>query len=339
MQTTNAEVFEILGNSGAATLKFTLSSQNTNQVNEVGIFRLDANNQVNGFAPGNSGFAQAALKKGEVIFSALADNLLAGVSLTRNLQFGAGERLGFYFISNGTADAALAKNDFSNVFFSINQANNGNDYLQVNQDNGIFNLAWEQGDDNSFDDLNMTVKLQNTPLSLQNLIGNFQGQQEGELINLETFTGRDVKATLTLKREAAFENFVGFYKVENTQGTITDPFTGAKLNPSDGAAYAELAIRLREPGIELGVNNLTTLTVEKTFQGGYLYAPFLIANGNPNNLNGNFSQVYSPFIQGNSDKSDHIRLLADNVFGFEDLSSGGDNDFNDIIIQANFTVV
>jgi hypothetical protein len=35
---------------------------------------------------------------------------------------------------------------------------------------------------------------------------------------------------------------------------------------------------------------------------------------------------------------DHIRLLGNNTFGFEDLAGGGDNDFNDVIIQAKLTV-
>ena len=36
---------------------------------------------------------------------------------------------------------------------------------------------------------------------------------------------------------------------------------------------------------------------------------------------------------GNADKADHVRLLGDNKFGFEDLWGGGDRDFNDVILQ------
>jgi hypothetical protein len=55
-------------------------------------------------------------------------------------------------------------------------------------------------------------------------------------------------------------------------------------------------------------------------------------------LNGNFDNVYTLYSLGNSDKTDHIRLLGDNTFGFEDLAGGGDKDFNDVIVKATFTV-
>ncbi|MEL6165668.1 MAG: DUF4114 domain-containing protein, partial [Cyanobacteria bacterium J06628_3] len=35
----------------------------------------------------------------------------------------------------------------------------------------------------------------------------------------------------------------------------------------------------------------------------------------------------------NSDNFDHIKLLDNKTFGFEDLPNGGDQDFNDIITR------
>ncbi|MBD2169240.1 DUF4114 domain-containing protein [Calothrix membranacea FACHB-236] len=335
----NEDVWEIEGKAGAAVAKFSLLDKNSKQVNEVGVFKVDAYNRVNGIAPGEAGFAKVALQQSEVIFSALADDLLNNIDLTRKLQVGVGERLAFYFISNGTADSALSKNNFGNVFFSINQANpNSKDYLQVSETNGVYTLNWEQGNDNSFNDLVMKFQLENTPLNTQNLIGNYQGEKEGELINLESFTDREVKATFTLYSEAAYNNFVGFYKVDDAQGSITDELTGKTLKPGD-AGYAELVVKQRIPGVELSVGNNQSITIEDTLEGGYLFAPFIIANGNAGNINANYSEIYTPYILGNSDKVDHIRLLGDNIFGFEDLRGGGDNDFNDIIIKANFQVM
>ena len=92
------------------------------------------------------------------------------------------------------------------------------------------------------------------------------------------------------------------------------------------------------PGVDLSVANNQSVTIEDNLNGGSLFAPFIITDTNPNNINGDFSKVYTPYIASNSDKVDHIRLLADNTFGFEDLSGGGDNDFNDIIIRANFQI-
>ena len=36
---------------------------------------------------------------------------------------------------------------------------------------------------------------------------------------------------------------------------------------------------------------------------------------------------------------DHIRLLGNNVFGFEDLAGGGDKDYNDVVLKVNLSVV
>nr|MDJ0800485.1 Ig-like domain-containing protein [Calothrix sp. MO_167.B12] len=338
-KSTTEDIWSVEGDVGAAVAKFSLVDKNSTQVNEVGLFKVDANNQVNGIAAGETGFAQAVLQQGEVIFSTLGDELLNGVDLTRHLQVGAGERLAFYFISDGTADTALNTNNFDNVFFSINEGNaNSQDYLQVSESGSIYTLNWEQGNDNSFNDLVINFQLENTPLTTQSLIGNYQGEEEGELINLQSFTGRQVQATFTLHREADYDNFVSFYKVDDTEGTITDELTGDKLKPGD-AGYAELVVKQRISGIELSVDNNQSVTVEDTLSGGSFFAPFMIADANPDNLNGDFSKVYTPYIMGNSDQADHIRLLGDNTFGFEDLAVGGDNDFNDLIVSASFQVV
>jgi hypothetical protein len=71
------------------------------------------------------------------------------------------------------------------------------------------------------------------------------------------------------------------------------------------------------------------------FAGGAIYAPFLIADSSVGNAD--FSNVYTAYSLGNADKVDHIRLLGDNTFGFEDLNGGGDQDFNDLIVKATFT--
>ncbi|NJO65832.1 MAG: hypothetical protein HC836_49510 [Richelia sp. RM2_1_2] len=269
-KSTNQDIWNIEGDAGVSVAKFSLVGKNSDRVNEVGVFKVDADNKVNGIAAGEAGFAASALQQGSVIFSALTDDLLNGIDLTRKLQVGAGERLAFYNVSNGTTDGNLSNNKFDNVVFSINEANaNSKDYLQVTESNGIYTLNWEQGNDNSFNDLVMNFGLESTPLTTQNLIANYQGEQEGELINLESFTGREVKATFTLHREAAYNNFVGFYKVDDAQGTITDELTGKSLKPGE-TGYNELVVKQRIPGVDLTVGNNQSVTIQDTLEGGSL---------------------------------------------------------------------
>ncbi len=164
---------------------------------------------------------------------------------------------------------------------------------------------------------------QSVPQYAQNIL-------DGNLLNLESFTG-DIAITFTVDREAEFDNTVGFYKIEDAEGTITDPITGNKVKPGDDN-YAQVAVQLHEPELELSVNNLSSTTIQDSLSGGYLYAPFIITEGNIDTLEGDFSQVYFSFAPANSDGVEHIRSLGNNTLGFEDLSNGGDRDFNDIVI-------
>lgn len=157
------------------------------------------------------------------------------------------------------------------------------------------------------------------------------------LLNLKSLTG-EVTLNFTVDREALYDNTVGFYKIEDAEGTITDPVTGNKIKPSD-RAYAQLAIELRDPTLEISTDSQSSITIQDTLTGGSLYAPFLIADGDIESLDGDFNQVYFSFAQVNSDKTEHIRSLGNDTFGFEDLSNGGDNDFNDMIIRTEIIAV
>jgi hypothetical protein len=49
-----------------------------------------------------------------------------------------------------------------------------------------------------------------------------------------------------------------------------------------------------------------------------------------------FINIYTAYRIGNANNTDHIWLLADNSFGFEDLLRSGDRDFNDLIVKVTF---
>ncbi len=161
---------------------------------------------------------------------------------------------------------------------------------------------------------------------------------DGNLLNLESFTG-EVEIIFTVGREALFDNTVGFYKIKDAQGTIKDPITGNNLKPTDGEAYAQLALQLREPEIQLTVDNLSSSTIENTLFGGHIYAPFIIADGNIDTLEGDLSQVYFSFAEANSDGVEHVRFLGDNTLGFEDLPGGGDRDFDDMVVTTGIVKI
>jgi hypothetical protein len=92
--------------------------------------------------------------------------------------------------------------------------------------------------------------------------------------------------------------------------------------------------------MNLSVGNGQTRTVDTTLAGGTLYAPFIIADGNVESLLdndlANDPAIYFAYLGSNSDKTNHIRVLGDNILGFEDLHNGGDFDYNDAIISVKF---
>jgi hypothetical protein len=139
--------------------------------------------------------------------------------------------------------------------------------------------------------------------------------------------------------EAMFDNSVGFYIVQNEQGTVIDPLSGQAINPGD-SGYAEAALRQRVPGLDLHRNTQSLLT---PMNGGVLLAPYIIGDGtveeflaeNPGNLPGEGLHAYFAYQGANPDKADHVRMLGNNQFGFEDRWDGGDKDFNDMIFNLN----
>jgi predicted outer membrane repeat protein len=325
------DVFLIEGDSGSAQFQFNLTQSNTPFVNEIGVFVVDnPSGSVNGIAPGNEGYLQAALSQAQVIFSALPGNQFPNLRSTRQLSFDVGKAIAFYLVQDSTTDTVLsdlaAGRTPANVFFATTSANGDNfDHLQVSElGNSTFNLAWKDavgGSDANFNDLAVNVKLTTNPPVLGT---GLQGVQERELIDLRDQLTGLVSAKFEVNSEAAFDNTFGFYAVDDPTGRI------GNLNPGD-PGYAEAAIAQR---LDLAVG----------LPGGKLLAPFVIADGtpeeflakNPNNQSTQGTLAYFAYMGANPDRVDHIRLLGDNVFGFEDLFGGGDADFNDLVVQVNF---
>lgn len=206
------------------------------------------------------------------------------------------------------------------------------DQLQIrDRGNGIFSFGFEIDGNGLFDDVVLTIQqtTETPPL------GTGDNQSQG-LEVLDLLGSGGARASFTVYREAAFDNFVGFYRIDDVSGSVGGLAPGA-------SGYAQAAIEQRISGIELAVANRSVSQFSADLGGNALYAPFIIVKGdpfsfstdNPDNLAGVDQQAYFIFTAANPDGVDHVRLLGDNVFGFEDLPGGGDFDFNDIIVQVS----
>ncbi|MEH1921416.1 DUF4114 domain-containing protein [Nostoc sp.] len=333
----NDDIFNITGQDVKTTLEIKLTGHNSPLVNELGLFTVDdVQGTINGIAPGAEGYAQAALQRSVVILSAIANNPngFDTNNLSRLLQLNSGQDFRFLLVPDGTLNAVRNDpNSIGKLLFSSVSTQKITDL-----GNNSFSLGWKDASGKSatdFNDLVVNINLTNQALPLGT---NLQGQFQGEMIDLRDVQ-QSVKAEFNVYREASYNDYVGFYQVTDPNGGIDTNGDGKPDILAGQAGYIQAAVRGRVAGIDLSVKNQGTATETGIFQSGAIFAPFIIVNAKPdalldNNPN-NDPAVYFPFLGANSDHTDHIRLLASNTFGFEDLPNGGDKDFNDLIIKVN----
>ncbi|MBX9254023.1 beta-propeller fold lactonase family protein [Desmonostoc muscorum CCALA 125] len=310
---------------GKGKLSIKIKSTGSKQVDELCVFNVDDDEgKIDGIAPGAEGYAKAALLRSKVIFCSLGNspNGFNSADLTNVLEFESNTKLRFYMISNSTTQAVLSgKTSFSSVVFSSATNNN----------------TEQEGFSLNFQNLVVTVQATNQQITLGT---GLQGKKEGQLIDLRDIT-QSVKADFKVHREAAFNNCVGFYKIADESGGIDTNGDGVADVLVGQAGYAEAAVRARVTGMDLTVSNQGTASYSSTFGADSLFAPFIIVDGKPDaflDSNGNNNpKVYFAFLGANTGNTDHIRLLGNNTFGFEDLPSGGDKDYNDVIVQISLT--
>ena len=333
-QKNDSDIFSVgSGSNPRPSLSFTVNSNGASQVGEVGVFIVDdADGKIDGLAPNAAGYAEKALARAKVIFSSLGNNPdgFTANGLSRLLEFNDSDKFRFYVINDRstTTSSALTNKSFDKVTFSPATI------LNFRETSGVNTIT--------FNGLDITIAPSDAALPIGTAL---QDKTEGEVFDLtqgfDTTAFSQVKAEFTVNREAAFNNFVGFYKIENAKGDIKkSDGTTVKVGES---GYVQAAIAGQISGIDLSVSNQSTQTSSGMFKAGSIFAPFIVVNGNPSAIldsnPNNDPAVYFPFLGANTDKVDHIRLLANNTFGFEDLPSGGDFDYNDIIVRVKLTPV
>ena len=161
---------------------------------------------------------------------------------------------------------------------------------------------------------------------------NLQKTNNIELIDLTTQIGT-LQVSVEVTRDANYDNIVGFYAVNNVNGGIQ--IDDEIINPGD-SRYKQAALENRITSLDLlRTNNQGEFN--GTFEGGSIIAPFMITDGTFNDALNDDAEVYFAYQGANTDNFDHIRLIDDNTFGFEDLLNGGDQDYNDLIVKIDFS--
>jgi Domain of unknown function (DUF4114) len=162
------------------------------------------------------------------------------------------------------------------------------------------------------------------------------GLTQQKTIDLSNTAGKKLKADITTKGDAAYNNNIGFYVVQDALLGTIKLSDGSFLKPGDANYALEAAKSAILPAGKIDSQ------LNRDITGGKMYAPIVIAQGsltdfitkNPTNGGGKSDiHAYVNYVAGNTDKVDHFRVLGNNSFGVEDMYGGGDRDYNDIVCQ------
>jgi uncharacterized protein YkwD len=306
LETSGSNWLQVTNAVGNVNLKFTPLQRLGAGSDDLGVFAVDdAQGKIGTLLPGQDGYLKAALDRSQTIFSTLSGAFFDPTA-SRQLTFQAGQRLQFFTVKDDTIDAAKATLALGGTVNNVLIGNSS--LLPITAVGDKLNLAWSGTSSNL---------LLQAELSNQVLPGTLL-QDKVDVVNLSNQAGA-LAATFTVQSDAFYKNTVGFY-------TVDDALTGrvGNLLPTD-AGYAQAAISRAVASIN-SVSG-TAVVNNQNLNGGTILAPYIIANG---------AATYFAYIGANSDKVDHIKLLGDNRFGFEDLAGGGDRDYNDVVLGVKF---
>jgi uncharacterized protein YkwD len=306
LETAASNLLQVTNAFGNVNLKFTALQRLGTGSDDLGVFVVDdEQGKIGTLLPGQDGYLKAALDRSQTIFSTLGGAFF-DPTISRQLTFQAGQRLQFFAVKDDTIDSVKATLALGKTVSNVLIGNSS--ILPITAVGEKLNLAWSGTSSNA---------LLQAELSNQVSVGTGL-QDKVDLVNLSDQAGT-LAATFTVQSDAFYKNTVGFY-------TVDDALTGrvGTLLPSD-AGYAKAAISRAVNSIN-SVSG-TAVVNNQNLTGGTILAPYIIANG---------ADTYFAYIGANSDKVDHIKLLGDNRFGFEDLAGGGDRDYNDVVLGVKF---
>jgi hypothetical protein len=151
--------------------------------------------------------------------------------------------------------------------------------------------------------------------------------------------GQLVYATFTLTvRRAAYQNEIGLFLVDDATGRI------GTLRPGD-RGYAAAALGRRQILFNRG-QRAGAVTHLQLPAGGF-FGTYLVQNSssrrflacNPRDGLTGHPHVFFSFAAANPDHFNHLHLRPGDIQRWEDMTHGGDRDFNDAVLKMSMTLV
>ncbi|MEM9148849.1 MAG: DUF4114 domain-containing protein [Cyanobacteria bacterium P01_F01_bin.3] len=341
-----------VGRSQPSQLTLTLEQSQVSQLSEVIVITTDnAEGKIDGIGIGEDGYLRAAQPKAQTVFSVLdSASGFDGLILERALEIAGDSFLNFAVLQGGSLEDAIQNPSRVTVTFGAQPLSESDALAQsvLSQSEGdavkgtpvVIGLPEDSTDVANSNQLSTGSILLRAELSSHGLsvIGtSLQGSSaESELIDLTAENG-PLTASFEVYREADFDSVINFFAVDNAQGEVVDG-TGMRFSPGD-EDYIQAALANR---IALNLTSQDEKMSEFTaeIEGGQLLSSFMVVGGTVeallNDSTSDDPAIFFTHIGANSDGVDHIRLLGENTFGYEDMAGGGDADFNDIVVKTRF---
>lgn len=334
----NNNLLSVISDS-ATQLKATVSRYSAQDVWEIILVPVDdPDGTIDGKKPGDTAYLEAVTQRASVVLSVLQEEEFSQINFERILDVADGQFLQLAAIRGNSLDD-LRQGSTAEVLFATSTANSDG-YSAIKYSafsSQTVEVGFRLPGSSNFNDLTLQLTLGDFTQAQGSTL---QGKSsESEIIDLTGQTAPTVNATFEVFCEADFNNIVGFYAIEDKQGSVKDPLTGNLLKPGD-AGYLKAALANR---IELSIagkdGQITSYSTQ--IATGKLLTTFIVVDGTIEALldsdSSNDPAIYFNHIGGNSDGKDHVRLLGDNIFGYEDLANGGDMDFDDAVVKISFT--
>ncbi|MEM8506002.1 MAG: spondin domain-containing protein [Cyanobacteria bacterium P01_D01_bin.1] len=330
----------VLVRGNGSVLELSFSQRNASEVNEViMIATQNTTGTINGIAPGEEGYTAAVIDGAQTVFSALQRNEFSNFNPTRTFGASSGQFLQFAVIQGGSLETL--RNDGIGELLLATPAGNADGESAVSIESlgdSQLQLSFrtpDGGGSSSLGDLVVDAEFTSADAPLGTALQNELGL---EVIDLRGETG-PVDASFEILREAGFDNQIGFYQIENELGQVLAE-DGVTLISVEDEGYQAAALARRLDDVLLGGVNGRTVTSEVQFAGDQLLAPFIVSDGTVDQLLDAESEsdpsIFFAYLGANSDGVDHVRLLGNNTFGFEDIAGGGDLDFDDVVVRTTF---
>ena len=292
-------------------LRVSISSK-ASTVNQIGYVALNSNE--------NDDLSYELIKnRGTIILSNLENSdtpSLTGINLETDISIINNQKLIFFEVIDTTLDVLLTQNSSLEGFgtsFKILEISNATD-SSANASKGGNTIA---------------ISLESEFLGVDDLIASDKGLNP--ILDFKRFLGLTLEGDVSVAREADFDSTVGFYKIQNANGAVTDPVTGSLITPGTegySAAALDSSNLYSSFGALSTVDDSTVKNSISSFSDFEMLAPYASVS--------NTGKTYFAFAEANADGISHFREFGNGTIGLEDTYGGGDQDFDDLILGFDF---